>query len=215
MSASPRLPVALPLLLGAALLLQGCDTLDHASSSASSVVNQQPTSPPTAEQLTDRGMEALRKGDWDAARAAFEPAANQGDTRAQVALGSMYFAGLGVVRDFADASHWFTPAAAKGDAEAEYNLGLMTDLGGTGIVQDHAAAAAWYEKAAAQGHVGAAYQLGLLYENGTGVPQDVARAASWFRQAAAGGNGPAMTALGSMYDQGRGVTQNEAVAMSW
>ncbi len=123
MPLNPRLSVALPLLLGATLWVQGCQTLDQAGSAVVSVFHKQQPPPAAAaltpEQLTAKGLEALRQHDWDAALAAFESAADQGDARAQVALGSMYFTGLGVVRDFADATHWFTPAAAKGDAEAE------------------------------------------------------------------------------------------------
>jgi TPR repeat protein len=125
------LSTGLPLLLGAALFVGGCQTS----------APPPPPPPPTAEQLTAAGMEALRKHDWNAALAAFVPAANQGDTQAQVALGSLYFTGFGVTRDFADATHWFTPAAEKGDPVAEFTLGLMSDLGGTGVLQNRTEAA--------------------------------------------------------------------------
>jgi len=198
MSPCPRLLAALPVLLGVALLVQGCQN-----------DAPPPPPPPAVADLTNAGIDALRRRDWSTAVAKLVPAANQGDTRAQVTLGILYFTGLGVQRDFADAAHWFTPAAEKGDPVAEYNLGLLNDLGGTGVLQDHAAAVRYYQLAAQQGHAEAQYRLGLLYEDGRGVPQDFARALALFRQAGAGGYAPAMTATGVLYAQGRGVAQDD------
>src|SRR5262245_6551739 len=66
--------------------------------------------------------------------------AQQGDVRAQTALGLMYDRGDGVAKDPAAAHRWWSFAAAANDPGAQYNLGLAYARG-DGVAQDFAQAA--------------------------------------------------------------------------
>ena len=55
--------------------------------------------------------------------------AEQGEVRAQYAVGVMYTKGKGVRQDYAEAAKWFRKAAAQGHAKAQTNLGNMYDKG--------------------------------------------------------------------------------------
>ena len=55
--------------------------------------------------------------------------AEAGDAKAQNALGGMYYMGLGVPQDYAEARRWYGLAAAQGLAEAQLCLGLMCKEG--------------------------------------------------------------------------------------
>ena len=52
-------------------------------------------------------------------------AAEQGDARAQFALGFMYRDGRGVAQDDTEAVRWYILAAEQGNADAQFNLGFM------------------------------------------------------------------------------------------
>jgi hypothetical protein len=78
--------------------------------------------------------------------------AEQGNAKAQYKLGNMYFSGVGVKQDYAEALRWFTKAAEQGHANAQNNLAEMYHKG-RGVKQDDAEAVRWHTKAAEQGHV--------------------------------------------------------------
>ncbi|MBR1246137.1 SEL1-like repeat protein [Bradyrhizobium sp. AUGA SZCCT0169] len=63
-----------------------------------------------ADQLQD-GLIAYHRGDYQIAKRAFEPIAEQGDANAQVMLGLMFTKGQGVERDIDAALNWFKQAA--------------------------------------------------------------------------------------------------------
>jgi hypothetical protein len=91
---------------------------------------------------------------------ALEQAADKGDVRAMMDLGSMHVWGLGgVAEDWAKAREWWEKAATKGDAEAMKNLGWSYEKGLAGVAQDYAKAREWYEKAAAKGNDDAKLRL--------------------------------------------------------
>ena len=52
-------------------------------------------------------------------------AAEQGDLRAQLALGQALSAGQGITRDLDAALDWYRAAAAGGYARAQYKLGIL------------------------------------------------------------------------------------------
>ena len=95
-------------------------------------------------------------------------AAEEGDSLAQLQLGTNYYLGEGGVEvNHAEAVHWFELAAAQGLAHAQFNLGfcLSTGVGVVGEVegisaavssrQDLERAAELFRLAAEQGHQGA------------------------------------------------------------
>ena len=77
-------------------------------------------------------------------------AAEQGNARAQYALGTLYCKGEGVERDLAEAARWFRLAADQGLAQAQYTVGWCYEQG-DGVELDLAEAARWYRLAADQG----------------------------------------------------------------
>jgi TPR repeat protein len=75
--------------------------------------------------------------------------AEQGDTKAQFALGSMYRDGRGVAQDHAEALRWWRKAAEQGLVDAQFALGNMY-AGDSGIAQNNILAYMWYSIATAQ-----------------------------------------------------------------
>jgi TPR repeat protein len=68
------------------------------------------------------GMVAYNRGDYMPAVRLFRPLAEQGNPKAQSALGVMYRRGQGVARNSVRAFVWFSLAAARGDAKAKAEL---------------------------------------------------------------------------------------------
>lgn len=75
--------------------------------------------------------------------------AEQGDAKAQYALGTMYRDGRGVAQDYAQAAQWWRKSAERGLIDAQYALGNMY-AGGSGIARDNIQAYMWYSIAASQ-----------------------------------------------------------------
>ncbi len=73
----------------------------------------------------DDGVAAAKRGDYATALSKFRPLAEQGDAKAQWALGVMYERGLGAPQEYAKAVKWYRKAAEQGVAEAQYILGFM------------------------------------------------------------------------------------------
>jgi TPR repeat protein len=80
----------------------------------------------------------------------YRKAADSGNAKAQVGLGSLYYDGRGVPQDRAEAARWYRLAAEQGMARAEYDLGYMYYYG-QGVAQDRAEANRWIRNAADQG----------------------------------------------------------------
>ena len=115
-----------------------------------------------------------------------KPQVLAGDAPAQRKLGTLYYRGQGVSRDYTEAARLFLLAAEKGDPYAQSNLGYMYELG-EGIPQDYAQAGMWYLKAAQQGNRKAQLSIGKLCEKGQGVPQSDILALMFYTLAAANG----------------------------
>jgi len=110
-------------------------------------------------------------------------AAEQGNSKAQYDLGTMYFKGVGVSKDDAEAVQWYRKAAKQKYADAQFSLGEMY-YHGNGVTQDYGEAERWYRMAAEQGIVLAQYSLGKIYAKGEGVTQDMYKAYVWYTLAA-------------------------------
>lgn len=92
------------------------------------------------------GYKYFKRQEWERARTYFEIEAQQGFTKAQNYLGSLYYKGRGGARDYAKAKEWFEKAAANGSANAQTWLGIMYEEG-NGVAKDTAKARAYYEQA--------------------------------------------------------------------
>ena len=70
--------------------------------------------------------------------------AEQGGSKAQYALGSMYRYGQGVPQDYSEAVTWWRRAADQGVVDAQFALGNLY-AGGTGVAQDGVRAYMWFD----------------------------------------------------------------------
>ena len=70
---------------------------------------------------------------------------------AQSNLGSCYYNGEGVDRDYTKAVEWYTKSAEQEYASAQYSLGRCYE-NGNGVEKDLEEAKKWYQKAADQGY---------------------------------------------------------------
>ena len=98
--------------------------------------------------------------DYVQAAQCYTQAAEQGHTRAQLNLATLYEHGQGVTRDQAKALDWLTRAANLGNADAQYRLGVQqhlacrTGLLGAGV-EGRIEALKWVRLSASQGCRGA------------------------------------------------------------
>ncbi len=96
------------------------------------------------------GVDAHKRGDYEAAMKELRPLAEQGHPKAQYNLGVMYQLGLGVPQDDQEAAQWCRLAAEQGHAGAQVLLATMYHLG-QGVPRDDVLAHMWVTLAAAQG----------------------------------------------------------------
>jgi len=102
--------------------------------------------------------------DTDKAEDWFKKAANQGNAKAETALGHIYLttAAFNTV-----ISNMFSNPYGKSTATEDYQKALY-----------------WFKKAAEQGYAPAENYLGVMYANGLGVPQDYSKALYWLKKSA-------------------------------
>ncbi len=134
-------------------------------------------------------------------------AAARGDVYGESNLGSRYYFGRGVPKDYAKARHYFELSANQGYALAQSWLGYLYEQG-QGAPQNYIQARRYYEMAARQGDASAQDNLGYLYHFGRGVPQDYVQARRYYELASAQGAAVAQNNLGSLYDKGQGVPRD-------
>jgi len=136
--------------------------------------------------------QALAAGDyiWEEKFKKALPKAEQGDAKAQYAVGEMFQKGKGTVKDAAKAFKWYSKAAQKGNKKAAYKVGRAY-LDGKGVSRNYSKAYSWLKKSADKKYVRAEYYLGTMYENGKGVSTDYDKALKYYKRALAGGYGSA------------------------
>ena len=109
---------------------------------------------PQAQTFVDdfqRGLTAYNRGNYTAARAFWQPLADNYDLAALRNIGHLYRMGQGVARDGAKAAQYYTRAAELGFAPAQLNLAVMLH-DGDGIQADKRAARHWARRAANLGY---------------------------------------------------------------
>lgn len=99
---------------------------------------------------------------------------NRNNASDQVAIGTKYFYGDGIKRDYTKAVEWFKKAANQNNSRGLYCLGYCYQ-NGNGVNQDKTEAASLYEKASNLGDRNAMEALSKMYINGDGVPKDLNR----------------------------------------
>ncbi len=160
------------------------------------------------------GVAAYDGGDLELAISEWRAAAEEGDTRAQTALGNAYASGLFVATDHRKATRWYLKAAQNGNAEAQYSL-AANYAAGLGIGKNLPEAIRWLQTAAENGEIRAQYELAERYAAGRDVPQDPGLATHWYLAAAEQGHVVAQMTLAQRYDQGRGAVRNAVDAYVW
>src|SRR5262249_21230285 len=110
-----------------------------------------PDSAASTTQALSNGIEAERRKDYLSAMRWYRIAADQGDARAQDAVGHLYVHGWGVSANYPEAMRWYKMAAGQGNVSAQTDIGLLY-FNGLGIPRDHAEAMRWYRLAADQGY---------------------------------------------------------------
>ncbi len=141
---------------------------------------------PAAEDY-ETGKRAYLAGDYAEALRIWQPLGDAGNMLAQFSLGSLYFEGAGVDKDYGGSASWFRLAAEQGYAPAEFNLGNAYKHG-NGVGQDDLKAVEWWRKAAEHEFADAQFNLGTQYYFGRGVPKDEEIAIRWYRRAAKNGH---------------------------
>lgn len=128
----------------------------------------------------DTGCAAFDRGDYDRARAEWEPLAARGQAEAQFRLGCLYVFGQGVPEDHAMAFRLYRLAAEQGNADAQNNLGGLY-AEGLGVEPDLVEAYMWLELAASQGHETARKNQSFLAASMTNeqIAAARAKAAAW------------------------------------
>src|SRR5579862_7086165 len=128
----------------------------------------------------DKGLAALRLGEYAVSIDEWQKSAEAGDARSQYGLGYLYQFGLGTAPDNTQAKDWYEKAAAQNVPDAQFALGLMYESGAAGK-RDLKQAMELYRKAAASGHsTQADYALGRIYLRGQGgVARDETEAVKW------------------------------------
>lgn len=110
-------------------LLVGSPAVAQASTEHRTPTEGDETRKTQISSARERGVLALRGGNYVAAAASFQQAANLGDVVAMRHLGDMAFAGTGVAQNYQQAVRWHCRAALAGSLEAAEHLVTM-DLGG-------------------------------------------------------------------------------------
>jgi TPR repeat protein len=113
-------------------------------------------------------------------------AVDNGDLKALLTLGRVYYQGAGVDKDLEKALGYFEKALAiDSDNRLVLNqLGVMY-YKGEGSEVNFRKAASLCERAANKGQPGCQYYLGLMYVNGEGVTQDIDTGINWMKRSAA------------------------------
>ncbi len=113
-------------------------------------------------------LQELKNRNYEEAIRLFELSANNGNSRAQTALGHIFSSKKNSYLNYDKAIFWYEQATISNDIIAQYNLGEIYE----NIKKDYQRAFIWYEEAAKQGAVRAQYKLGLMYAKGLGVKKD-------------------------------------------
>lgn len=71
------------------------------------------------------GIDAMNRGDYEAAYTQFSALADEGDDEAMITIGLWYHEGTGFARDYSKAMDWYLRAYARDNGDAYNNIGVM------------------------------------------------------------------------------------------
>lgn len=144
------------------------------------------------DNTRDLELEKLIKNspDADAKIKEIEKAAKNGDARAQIDLGIIYFNGYGVHSNYPKAIEWFEKASKSGERSAHLYCGIA-HFNAITMARDFGPAVKYFKLAAKENDRFAQYYLGLMYYKGIGVTSNLDTALEYFERAAENGVIPA------------------------
>lgn len=132
------------------------------------------------------GTRAFDAGQYDRARELWLPLAENGDIRAQYAIGRLFEKGHGVDRNLETAINWYRKAAEHGHPDSEYRISVGYAYG-LGLQRDETEALIWLRRAANHGQKRAQKALAQAYEAGRlGLNADPKQAKYWYDKANSG-----------------------------
>ena len=142
-------------------------------------------------------------------------AAENGNSDALWAMGSVYENGKGVPVDYREAMKWYSRAADGGHPGGFFMIGQFYEKG-LGVSKNIDTAVEWYRQAAARKHWLAIATLAVMYEEGNGVTQDYKEAFKWYLLGAQDSAAiDEKFAVAKMYAEGRGTRQDFKEAIRW
>jgi TPR repeat protein len=163
----------------------------------------------------ESAVETYQRGDFDAARTAFERLSAQGVPAADYNLAVMHLRRELSGASDREAVRRMTRAADAGFVTAMVGLAELHELGRAGLRIDLSQSVRWLQRAADAGSVDAQVSLATAYYLGRGAAKDAALAARWYRLAAQGGDVGAMYLFASMVEAGDGIARDLAEARYW
>jgi len=169
--------------------------------------NQQDVNP-----LFEKAQSLFDEDKYDEAYKIFKQLAEQGDAKAQNALGNGYQHGFWGETDLKQAKKWFQKAADQNYVGGIHNLGILEFLQG-----NYKQALPYFEKAANMNNADSINMLGVYHQEGIVFEQDYKKALSYFSQAIDidADNASTLFNIGQAYYYGEGVEQDYKKAFVW
>lgn len=165
-------------------------------------IQAEPLSERQADPNIEAGDAAFSRGDYHAAREAYDKAASASipliGAGALNRLGILYERALGVAQDDRLAFDHFRRAADLGNRFAQANIGDFYDYG-LGMRPNTELALKWYRSAALQNVPLGCNALGWAYLQGLGVPRSPSDALLWYERGADRGSPNAAYEIGWIY----------------
>ena len=110
-------------------------------------------------------------------------AAEQGYSKAELAIAEMYMNGVVIPMNAKKAKVWYEKAAAQENLNGLNGLARQYRYG-TGVRKDYEKAFQYYQQAALEGHTRSQVGLGLSYRDAKGVKKNMVKAYAWLLIAA-------------------------------
>ena len=110
-------------------------------------------------------------------------AAEQGYSKAELAIAEMYMKGVVIPMNAKKAKVWYEKAAAQENLDGVNGLARQYRYG-TGVRKDYEKAFQYYQQAALEGHTRSQVGLGLSYRDAKGVKKNMVKAYAWILIAA-------------------------------
>lgn len=161
----------------------------------------------------EQGETEYENGDHEAAFKIYLALAEKGDSKAQVAVASMFQLGDGTRQNLEEAIKWYKLSALQGHPVAQNNLGaILLDI-------DLQTAIHWLLNAAEKDFPFAQSMLGDIYSGAYNLPlqesvQNIPEAIKWYDRAGANGYEYAAHQLAEIFAHGKNVARDEKRAVN-